>query len=43
MLKLTNRELGSYDPKRDKTYARTGREIRSGNQLAALIVQSSGA
>ena len=39
----TGRELGSYDPKRDKTYDRIGREIGGGNQLAALIVQSSGA
>jgi hypothetical protein len=39
----TGWELGSYDPKRDKTYDRTGRAIGSGNQLAALIVQSSGA
>ena len=37
----TGRELGSYDQKRDKTYDRLGREIGGGNQLAALIVQSS--
>jgi hypothetical protein len=37
----TGRELGSYDPKRDKTYDRTGRAISSGNQLAALIVQAT--
>ena len=37
----TGRELGSYDPKRDKTYDRIGREIGSGNQLAAFILQAT--
>jgi hypothetical protein len=35
------RELGSYDPGRDRTYDRVGREIGGGNQLSALIVQAS--
>jgi hypothetical protein len=37
----TGRELGSYDPKRDTTYDRSGREICSGNQLVTLINQAT--
>jgi len=33
-------ELGTYDPRTDKTYDRLGLEIGTGNQLALLIAQS---